>query len=194
MESFMKKLVALAGMLLGLQVPLAHAADTDTDAGAITAAPWWEQGRWSLQTGIGDGNNRVTINRETGPVWQHSFGSTRIELVGELGASYWWTTQSNVLPGYANHEYQLSAIPLFRYWATQRFYVEGGVGATFFSDTKFHDKNISTAFQFGDHIGAGYQLTRSTRVGLRVSHFSNASIKRPNPGLNIVQLQVSTTF
>jgi lipid A 3-O-deacylase len=77
---------------------------------------------------------------------------------------------------------------MFRWWATDNFFVEAGVGATLFSRTTFANKNISTAFQFGDHIGAGFLLNKNNRIGVRISHFSNASIKRPNPGLDLVQL------
>ncbi|MGK2900546.1 MAG: acyloxyacyl hydrolase, partial [Burkholderiaceae bacterium] len=54
--------------------------------------------------------------------------------------------------------------------------------------TRFAGDSFSTAFQFGDHLGVGYQLTPSQRVSLRLSHFSNAAIKQPNPGLNSVQM------
>jgi lipid A 3-O-deacylase len=153
----------------------------------------FDGGAWSVQFGTGEGNQRLTINRETAPLWTHNFSSSRIELVGELGLSYWWTTQ-DVDPGAKKSVWQANAIPMFRYWPTQQIYVEAGVGATFFSDTRFHNKDISTSFQFGDHIGAGYQLSRNTRIGLRVSHFSNLSIKRPNPGINNIAINIATTF
>ncbi|GAA4328747.1 acyloxyacyl hydrolase [Pigmentiphaga soli] len=177
----MKKLGVLAGLLaLSFQ---AHAAEPQG----------WDNGGWTLHLGTGEASQRITVNRETAPLWQHRFSGSRIELVGELGLSYWWTTQ-DVQAGYSSHNWQLSAIPLFRWWPGDRFYIEGGVGATAFSERRFHDKNISTTFQFGDHIGAGYQLDRTTRVGLRISHFSNAGIKHPNPGMNVVQLTLGKAF
>lgn len=97
-------------------------------------------------------------------------------------------------PGYSKDNWQLSAIPLVRWWASDRFFLEAGIGATAVSDRRFHDKNLSTTFQFGDHIGLGYQLTTSTRVGLRMSHFSNAGRKHPNQGLNALQVTLGSTF
>ena len=67
-------------------------------------------------------------------------------------------------------------------------YIEAGVGATVLTRTRFSNRNIGSAFQFGDHIGVGFLLTPNSRVGVRYSHFSNAGIKRPNPGLDTVQL------
>lgn len=108
----------------------------------------------------------------------------------ELGASYWWADGSRS-PG---HVWQASAIPMFRWWTGERFYIEAGIGATVFSSTSFADKRIGSAFQFGDHIGLGFLLTPSNRIGLRYSHFSNAGIKEPNPGLDIVQLTYTYQF
>ena len=179
----MRILCAIAGLLVCFQV---SAAQPGEPASA-------DQGAWSVQFGQGEGDNRLTVNRETAPFWVHRFESSRIELVGEFGLSYWWTNQQSD-PGYKDSVWQISAIPMFRYWATQKLYVEAGIGATAFSSTRFHDKNLSTAFQFGDHIGAGYQLTNNTRVGLRLSHFSNGGIKRPNPGINNVSLNLAYTF
>ncbi|CFN83565.1 lipoprotein [Bordetella pertussis] len=90
--------------------------------------------------------------------------------------------------------WQASAIPMFRWWTGERFYIEAGIGATVFSSTSFADKRIGSAFQFGDHIGLGFLLTPSNRIGLRYSHFSNAGIKEPNPGLDIVQLTYTYQF
>ena len=40
----------------------------------------------------------------------------------------------------------------------------------------------------------GFLLTPNNRIGLRYSHFSNASIKRPNPGLDAVQVSYTYQF
>lgn len=41
--------------------------------------------------------------------------------------------------------------------------------------------------QLGSHLDLGWQFTPATRVGLRFSHFSNARIKKPHPGLTMLQ-------
>lgn len=139
-----------------------------------------------LHYGYNSDYQRLTLQYETPAVWSYDLGSTfgRIDLTGEFGASYWWADGGR----YRQNVWQLNAIPMFRWWTGGNFYIEAGVGATLFNHTTFGDKNISTAFQFGDHIGAGFQIDKNSRIGLRISHFSNASIKKPNPGLDLVQL------
>src|SRR5690606_28106205 len=103
-----KKIAGVAGLLMCFHLGAAQAAD----------AQGWQNGGWSLHYGADEGNHRVTVNRETAPLWEHRFSSSRIELVGELGLSYWWTNKS-VAAGFSKHNWQLSAIPLFRWWATE---------------------------------------------------------------------------
>jgi len=159
---------------------------------AQSAAQPGSEGGVSVHVGVGEKYNRATINYETAPVWGTEFGGNwgRLDLTGEFGVSY-WKAHSGKHP---NNAWQLSAIPFLRWWVTDRFYLEGGIGATVFNKTQFADKTISSAFQFGDHIGLGYQLTPNSRLGLRYSHFSNAGIKRPNPGLDVTQLTYTYLF
>ena len=55
---------------------------------------------------------------------------------------------------------------------------------------------MSTAFQFSDTLGAGVQFGNRARstVGVRFQHLSNASIKRPNPGINFTQVYYQQSF
>lgn len=175
-----KKIVAGAVVVLAM----ACAAST-------AQAQSGSEGGFNVNLGIGNHYNRANLNYETAPIWGTDFGGSwgRLDLTAEMGVSYWWAHE-----GFApSNAWQLSAIPMLRWWLG-RFYIEGGVGPTVFNKTQFADKTISTAFQFGDQIGFGYQLTRSTRVGLRYSHFSNADIKTPNPGLDVTQLTYTYQF
>ncbi|MDF3839322.1 acyloxyacyl hydrolase [Cupriavidus basilensis] len=149
-------------------------------------------GAVSMHMGFGDGYKRATLSWESTPLWSYQFSGRggRLDLTGELGVSYWWANKDRN----PRNAWQLSAIPMLRYWATEKFYLEAGIGATVFSGSGFAGKNISTAYQFGDHVGAGYQITPSDRIGVRYSHFSNAGIKRPNPGLDIIQVTYTRKF
>jgi lipid A 3-O-deacylase len=176
-----KMLTGLVGLALAATASLASAQSSEGTQGGV-----------SVHYGIGDHYQRLTINYETASVWTYQFGGNwgRLDLTPELGASYWKASGSRS-PG---HVWQLNAIPMFRWWTGERFYIEAGIGATLFSSTRFADENISTAFQFGDHIGMGFLVTPNNRIGVRYSHFSNASIKRPNPGLDVVQLTYTYQF
>ncbi len=144
-----------------------------------------------LRLGAGEHYQRAELAWESPSWWTYRFeGGSRLDLVGELGAAYWRADGSRD-PGSV---WQLSATPLLRWTWSDRYYLEAGVGATVFSHASFADKNLSTAFQFGDHIGIGMHLSQDSRLSLRFSHYSNAGIKRPNPGLNILQLNYSHQY
>lgn len=146
---------------------------------------------FSLHLGAGKHYQRYTLNWETAPVWTHRFdGGSRVDLSLEFGVSHWRASRGRE----PDSAWQASAIPLFRWWPNERFYVEGGIGPTLLSTTKLAGKRISSAYQFGDHLGAGFALTPSQRIGVRYSHFSNAGIKRPNPGLDVLQATYSLQF
>ena len=151
------------------------------------------QGGISVRAGFGDHYKRTEIAWESPSLWHYQFEDTaygRLDLVGELGVAY-WHANGGLSP---SHAWQLSAIPFLRWTWADRYYLEAGVGPTVFSRTKFADRNISTAFQFGDHIGVGAHISDSSRVTLRLSHFSNASIKKPNRGLNVLQLMYTYQY
>lgn len=173
----LKRAIALPAMALATLAPPACAAE-----------------RWAFSAHLGQGDEyrRLTLGVESAPLWTYSFGPgrSRVDLTAEFGASYWKAKRS----GADDEVWQLNAVPMLRWWPAERFFVEGGIGATVFSRTRFAGERISTLFQFGDHLGAGYQLTPSVRLGARISHFSNASIKSPNPGLDIVQLTYVQRF
>lgn len=140
-------------------------------------------GVWSLQVGQYSDLNRVAVNYESRPLWSHQFARSRLDLVGELGVSYWHSRDNDKSHGNA---WQFSAIPMFQWWLTPRFYLEAGIGATVFTHTRLADRDLATAFQFGDHIGMGFQLNEQVRLTLRASHFSNAGLKEPNDGVNML--------
>jgi len=130
----------------------------------------------------------VGIQWETAPWWGVP-GDARQgawTAVTEFGVARWGAHGDRVPASV----WQLSATPIFRYWAVDQpgLYVEAGIGVSAFGHTHLAGDAISTAFQFGDHVGLGYQLSGHHRLGLRLSHYSNAGIKAPNPGLTLLQL------
>jgi lipid A 3-O-deacylase len=102
--------------------------------------------------------------------------------------------------GIGDHYQRLSVNYETPSWWTTQFseswgrLVEAGIGATAFTSTRFANKSISTAFQLGDHAGLGFLVAPNQRLGIRYSHFSNADMKKPNPGLDVVQMTYSYQF
>lgn len=87
--------------------------------------------------------------------------------------------------------------PVFRFQQTSPSrispYVEGAIGFHLISSTALDDnRRFSTAFQFGDHVGAGARFGERGRydLSLRFQHLSNGSIKKPNNGINFLQIRL----
>ncbi len=58
-----------------------------------------------------------------------------------------------------------------------------------------NDNNkLSTAFQFGDHLGAGYVFNNGWELGMKLQHFSNGGIKKPNSGVNFITVKLARPF
>lgn len=90
----------------------------------------------------------------------------------------------------------LGVTPVFRFEGDthQGWFLDGGVGANLLSHLyENHRRNFSTAFQFGDLLGVGYQ-SGSWTAGLTLEHFSNGAIKHPNPGVNFAILSIEYRF
>src|SRR4051812_27150239 len=72
-------------------------------------------------------------------------------------------------------------------------YVEGAIGFHLISPTRLSDeRQFGSAFQFGDHVGAGARFGEHGKydLGLRFQHLSNGGIKKPNDGINFLQVRL----
>jgi lipid A 3-O-deacylase len=140
----------------------------------------------SVQAGRGDDRTyllRVAVTdqwRERGPA---PSGWT---LAGywEFAAGLWDNTNESTA--------ELAATPVFRF-ERQAIYVEGAIGFHLVSTRISSARVFSTAFQFGDHLGAGMRFGPGRRydLGMRIQHLSNGGVRSPNPGINflLVRLQ-----
>ena len=140
----------------------------------------------------GDDDNRyLALGYQTSALWQGELVSHPLDLSLEfsLGMVHITSSQSN------RTTWHLGASPVAHWWLSQNIAVELGVGTNIFSDTHLGDKDISTAFQFGSSIGLIYREKETPwQFGARLTHYSNAGIKEPNPGQNYVQLRASYVF
>lgn len=154
--------------------------------GSVAAADNAAQGGISLRAGMGNHFERFELAWESPSFWNYRFSGNwgRLALFAELGAAY-WTADGSRNPSDA---WQFSAIPMLRWTVGERYYLQAGVGPTAFNRTRFAGERIGSAFQFGSHLELGAFISSSSRLGLRVSHVSNAGIERPNPGLEVFQL------
>jgi lipid A 3-O-deacylase len=95
---------------------------------------------------------------------------------------------------------QIGLVPVVRYrfnHGRSDWFADGGIGISL-TDRVYvtRDKQFSTRFNFIDVLGIGrsFGTDRHQELSLRISHVSNAGIKKPNPGENFLQLRYAAQF
>ena len=175
-----------AGLIAMLAVPPALAADGWVD-------------RVSAEVGAGSrvGLFRVGVQSD----WDNRrwFEGNGRHLHGywDVSVAYWRGTAYDNQSGQRQHIANIGFTPVLRYSADQRlgWYVEGGIGLNLLTQTYHNDgKHLSTAFQFGDHLGTGYVFPNGWDLGFKLQHFSNGGIKKPNNGVNFLVMSLSRPF
>ncbi|HIZ51571.1 MAG TPA: acyloxyacyl hydrolase, partial [Candidatus Pseudomonas excrementavium] len=73
-------------------------------------------------------------------------------------------------------------------------FLEGGIGASDFTETDLGDQDMVSKFQFEDRLGAGLKFASGSEVGVRYFHYSNAGIKQPNDGIDMAALYYRLAF
>lgn len=171
---------AVLGAVVALLAGQANAADTD--------AGWVDSASFDFGTGPNVRMARIAVQNNWDSRW---FASNGHHLGGywDLSASWWRGTAYRNVPGARQNLAVVGITPVVRYQRDDKrgWYGEAGIGANLFSELYNNDGNrLSTAFQFGDHIGIGYVTPTNWDFALKFQHFSNASIKRPNNGANFI--------
>jgi len=181
----MKKMIAAAAALL-----VANAA---FGADGLVDTAYAEYGTGSKIRMV-----RVGATQDWKDSWSW-FDSNGRHLTGYWDASFgrWEGTQYKNVPGAKMHLVDIGFTPVFRYENKNKlgFYAEIGIGAHVLSHHyDNNDDGLSTAFQFGDHIGVGYVFNKNWEVALKMQHFSNGSIKKPNSGVDYGVLKLAYRF
>lgn len=138
-----------------------------------------------------DGYRNLALGYQTTPLWQGALAAHPLDL--SLEYSLGMVRASSDQPN--RDLWHVGVTPFGRWWFAANTGVELGIGGNVFSGTRLGDKNISTAFQFGSSVGLFHRLQGTPwLLGLRLTHYSNADIKQPNPGLDYVQVRASYVF
>lgn len=137
-----------------------------------------------LSSAIGmTGQGGLTARLGVGVQWDRAwFHSDVGQLTGYWDAGYTYWEAGDASGG----AHSLSFAPVFVYEfgdGNIKPFVEAGIGVAVFSGTAAGDQDFGSAFNFEDRLGAGLKLGSSQRVGVRVTHYSNAGIKQPNDGI-----------
>ena len=130
------------------------------------------------------------------PAWRRSLWGAQVRGYWDVYASRW---SARGLGGDFNVTV-LCITPSFRFTpdaGRSRWFLDAGIGATL-SNHRFvtPEREFSTRFNFASHLGMGVMLgeRRQHELQLRLEHVSNASIKKPNPGANFMQLRYVLHF
>jgi len=125
--------------------------------------------------------------------WEKKWSAgRRWEIAGywDLAAGAWHNS--------ANTLYDFGLTPVFRLqrripeWPS--YYFEAAIGFHLITELNISERRVfGSSFQFGDHLGAGVRFGQRGRydISLRLQHVSNGSIRRPNPGIDFVQLRLA---
>lgn len=121
----------------------------------------------------------------------------RLVAYTDASVGAWHGTRAHGVNGAHQNLLDIGLTPVFRYQNDSGlgFFAEGGIGIHLLS--KLYDNNddkLSTAFQFGDHIGAGYVFNKNWSVTVKYQHFSNGGIKSPNSGADFAIVRLNYKF
>jgi lipid A 3-O-deacylase len=126
------------------------------------------------------------------------YESERLAVKGywDLSLAQWRGRSFRNQPGEHQNLTVIGITPMVRVQQPgSKLYGEAGIGAHLTSE--LYDNNghrLSTALEFGSHLGIGYNLGPRADVGLSIQHYSNGGIKHPNSGVNFVSMKVSYYF
>ncbi|MFC5476550.1 acyloxyacyl hydrolase [Paraherbaspirillum soli] len=149
---------------------------------------------------LGTGNKsqlaRVAAQWDWDSKWWQSNG-THIGGYWDLSLAEFRQDQYQNIPGQHKNLTDIGFTPVFRFQADDKkgLYAEAGIGVHLMSH--LYDNNgrrFSTAFEFGDHLGAGYVFNNGLDLGVRLQHFSNGGIKHPNSGANFAVARAAYHF
>ena len=182
----MKKMIAAVAALMAAQA--AFAADGQLVDGVY--------GEFASASKVRMG--RVGVTKDWNPNWSwFDSGNTHLTGYWDASAGYWQGRQYKNVPGDKQHIVDIGFTPVFRFENKNKlgFYAEIGIGAHLLSETyNNNDDGLSTAFQFGDHIGIGYVFNKNWEVALKMQHFSNGGIKKPNSGVDYGVIKLAYRF
>lgn len=172
--------------------------------GIFTALPAGAQtlddrSTWYVQAGSGDESSSTLVVGTTIPwkrwSWQLGSGTVRGHWDAWIGG---WSNKD--LQRDRFHTPALGIGPSLRWrgaQGTSPWFVEAGTAAMLTGKRlTSNGERMGTRFNFATHIGVGvnFGAQQAHELSLRLQHASNAGIKEPNPGLNLVQIRYAHAF
>ncbi len=171
-------------------------------AGCVSAQPGEPQieahrrTAWFAQYGLAPDTQTLTFGGAHEWDWSMAVGTGLLTGQTEFSLGHWRTD----LHARTRSVAQIGVTPSLRfYFAGQRsgWFVEGGIGINYLTPNyQRGDKRFSTRWNFGDHLALGRRFGDAAQheIALRLQHYSNAGVKKPNPGENFLQLRYAWYF
>lgn len=164
---------------------------------AQAQSPWAAYAPTGAFVSLGTGENRLK-SATAGAVWacscwQGMLGG-RVDAYLEASLGLWSVRGPNGRTAYGS----LGVVPMFRYRLDQGrspWFVEAGIGAVA-TNRQYETKNkaFGSRLNFSDQLGLGYRLNPKQELSLRLQHVSNAGLKEPNPGENLLQVRYAFNY
>jgi len=150
------------------------------------------------QFGGGSPTQTLTAGLQWTLPWRASWAGGVASSYVEASLGRWRTSDQGVRHTEWVTQVGLTPVLRFRFdGGDSPWFAEAGIGVNVLAPVfRDGDREFSTAFNFGDHLGIGRSFGSAGRqeLTLRFQHFSNAGIKHPNPGINFAQLRYSVAF
>jgi hypothetical protein len=163
---------------------------------AQAADKWLDTASVDVGTGASVQMIRFGVQHDMNEEWFKSNGN-HITMVWDFSIAQWRGNAYRNVAGQHQNITVIGATPTFRWQMDNKkgWFGELGIGYHLFSELYNNDSNrLSTAFQFGDHLGIGYVFDNKWEATAKLQHYSNASIKKPNSGVNFFQLKLARPF
>lgn len=128
--------------------------------------------------------------------WQRETARGTFTGYTEVAVGRWRTTGTEDDRGYT----RFGVTPVLRVYPRSiggGWFGEIGIGANVISPMyRNGGDRFSTTFNFGDHLAVGrrFGVDGQQELAVRFEHFSNAGIRHPNPGQNLLQLRYAYRF
>ncbi|MDB5761575.1 MAG: hypothetical protein JWQ21_570 [Herminiimonas sp.] len=154
----------------------------------------------SVSLELGSGNRTQFVRAGAQWNWDSQWWKSNGTHVGgywDLSLAEWHGNRFQNRQGAAQNITALGITPVFRLQkdTTLGFYGEAGIGLYYLSDLyNNNDRRLSTNIEFGTLLGAGYVFRNNLELGLKIQHFSNGGIKKPNDGVNFAIVRASYRF
>ncbi len=185
-------------MLLVLGLATATSGVLAQESDAFEPSRGWRPSGGFVQFGAAEAAQMAVLGLTWTWPWKRPLWGGELSGYSEVSVGRW--NADSAPRGYGWFT-QVGLTPVLRWsiGAQRTWFVEAGIGGNLLLPIYENDserKRFSTTFNFGDHLAVGRRFGQdgAQSVSLRFQHFSNASIRKPNPGENFLQLRYSKRF